>query len=71
MIGRAARNIKGKAILYADVFTESIKKTINETDRKRKIQKEYNVLNNIKPKNIEKTDRITNGIIIIFGDSCI
>ena len=54
MIGRAARNIKGKAILYADKMTESIQKTINETKRRREKQKKYNLENKIKPKTIKK-----------------
>ena len=52
IIGRAARNVNGKAILYADEMTDSIKKTIIETDRKRKAQKSYNIKNNIIPKSI-------------------
>ena len=54
MIGRAARHVKGKAILYADVITNSIKQTISETNRRRKKQKKYNIQNNIKPKSIKK-----------------
>ena len=53
IIGRAARNTNGKAVLYADLMTESIKQTILETDRKREIQKEYNLKNKI-IKNISK-----------------
>jgi excinuclease ABC subunit B len=56
-IGRAARNIEGKAILYADKKTESIKKTISEIKRRRKIQKEYNKKNNINPTPITKEIR--------------
>ena len=52
IIGRAARNVNGKAILYADEMTDSIKKTIIETDRKRKAQKSYNAKNNITPRSI-------------------
>ena len=52
IIGRAARNVNGKAILYADEMTDSIKKTIIETDRKRNAQKSYNTKNNITPKSI-------------------
>lgn len=51
-IGRAARNINGKAILYGDVITKSMAQAIEETERRRKIQKEYNVFNNIDPKSI-------------------
>jgi len=52
--GRSARNISGKAILYADVMTESIKKAIAETNRRRQIQQEYNKKNNITPQSIKK-----------------
>jgi len=52
IIGRAARNINGKAILYADTITDSMQETIIETDRKRKIQKKYNIKNNIIPKTL-------------------
>lgn len=53
-IGRAARNIRGKAILYADKITGSMERAIEETNRRRKIQLEYNQANNIKPKSIIK-----------------
>lgn len=53
-IGRAARNKDSKVILYADVMTESIKRAIKETDRRRRIQLEYNKKNNITPKTIIK-----------------
>ena len=49
-IGRAARNINGKVILYADNKTKSIYEAIEETDRRRKKQVEYNKVNNIKPR---------------------
>ena len=55
-IGRAARNIQGKAILYADKVTGSIERAIKETDRRRKIQEKYNQKNNISPKTV--TSRI-------------
>jgi excinuclease ABC subunit B len=54
IIGRAARNVNAKVILYADKNTDSIKLAINETERRRKIQLEYNKTNNIKPKTIKK-----------------
>ena len=48
-IGRAARNVNGKAIFYADKVTNSMKKTIDETNYRRSKQKEFNILNNITP----------------------
>jgi len=53
-IGRAARNIEGKAILYADKKTKSIEKAIEETDRRRKLQLIYNKKNNINATSIKK-----------------
>lgn len=53
--GRAARNVNGKVIMYADTITESMRKTIDETARRRSIQMQYNVDNNITPKQIVKT----------------
>ena len=53
-IGRAARNVDGKVILYADKETKSIKKAIKETDRRRSIQIEYNKKNKIDAKSIKK-----------------
>jgi len=53
-IGRAARNIEGKAVLYADKKTKSIEKAIKETDRRRKIQEDYNKKNNITATSIKK-----------------
>ncbi len=53
-IGRAARNIEGKAILYADKKTKSIEKAIEETDRRRKLQLAYNKKNNISATSIKK-----------------
>ena len=53
-VGRAARNINGKSIMYADVITNSMSKTIEETTYRRKKQKEYNIENNIVPKQMEK-----------------
>ena len=54
-IGRAARNVEGRVILYADKITGSLKKAISETERRRKIQEKYNKRNNITPKTIQKT----------------
>ena len=53
-VGRAARNINGKSIMYADVITNSMNKTIEETTYRRKKQKKYNIENNIVPKQMEK-----------------
>jgi len=54
-IGRAARNENGRVIMYADIVTESMKMAIEETDRRRKIQLDYNLANNIIPKTILKS----------------
>ena len=53
-IGRAARNLEGKVILYADKKTESINKAVKETNRRRNIQIQYNKKNNISAKTIKK-----------------
>ncbi|MDC3117418.1 excinuclease ABC subunit UvrB [Candidatus Pelagibacter sp.] len=53
-IGRAARNVEGKVILYADKETKSIKKAIQETDRRRKIQLDYNKKHKIDAKSVKK-----------------
>ena len=55
MIGRAARNAAGKVILYADKITDSMKKAIDETERRRKLQIEFNKEHNITPKTIVKS----------------
>lgn len=54
IIGRAARNANSKVVLYADNITNSIKKALSETDRRRKIQIEYNLKHNITPETIIK-----------------
>jgi excinuclease ABC subunit B len=53
-IGRAARNVNGRAILYADVLTQSMQRAIRETDRRRALQQAYNEANNITPQTIVK-----------------
>jgi excinuclease ABC subunit B len=51
-IGRCARNLNGRAVLYADRMTDSMQKAMNETDRRRAIQEAYNVANGITPQSI-------------------
>jgi len=53
-IGRAARNVNGKAILYAGVMTDSMRQAIDETNRRRRLQAEYNEVNGITPQTIIK-----------------
>ncbi|MBI4480928.1 MAG: excinuclease ABC subunit UvrB [Acidobacteria bacterium] len=53
-MGRAARHLNGKAILYADVMTDSMKQAISETTRRRKLQLQYNEDNHITPESISK-----------------
>ena len=60
--GRAARHVSGEVIMYADIITNSIQQAINETERRRKIQMEYNRVNNITPESIKK------GIYDVFSD---
>ena len=57
VIGRAARNANGKVIMYADTYSESMEEVIEETNRRRKIQKQYNDLNGIVPTTIIKPIR--------------
>ncbi|MCC7572030.1 MAG: excinuclease ABC subunit UvrB [Candidatus Methanofastidiosum sp.] len=54
IMGRVARNVSGTVIMYADKVTSSMKRAIDETERRRKIQTEYNIKNNIIPKTIKK-----------------
>ena len=56
-IGRAARNTDGKVIMYADELTDSMEKAIHETNRRRKLQKEYNEKHGITPQTIKKSIR--------------
>ena len=64
-IGRAARNTEGKVIMYADELTESMKKAITETNRRRKIQSKYNKDHGITPKTIQKSIRDTIKITVV------
>ena len=67
-IGRAARNLRGKAILYADKMTGSMERAIAETDRRRAIQEKYNIENNITPKSVTtKVKDIMEGARVISG----
>lgn len=54
IVGRAARNVEGRAILYADKITDSMKKVLDETDRRRKVQSDYNKKHGITPTTISK-----------------
>ena len=58
-IGRAARNINGRVILYGDTITPSMQRAIDETDRRRGIQSQFNKANNIKPMSIKKAIKET------------
>ena len=66
--GRAARNVNGKVILYADRMTESIKYLIDETNRRIKVQREYNKKNNIQPETIKKSVE-QNNLLTRLADS--
>ncbi|WP_413293535.1 excinuclease ABC subunit UvrB [Bdellovibrio sp. HCB185ZH] len=66
-IGRAARNLNGRVILYGDVMTESMTKAIGETERRRRIQQEYNETHGITPQSIRK--KIRDGLGEAFDGS--
>jgi excinuclease ABC subunit B len=55
VMGRAARNINGKVIMYADTITDSMRRAIEETERRRRIQMEYNKTHGIVPRSIQKS----------------
>ena len=67
-IGRAARHVEGTSILYADKITESMKETIHETNRKRKIQINYNKQHKITPKALKKNINLTSSLISHIND---
>ncbi len=74
-VGRAARNINGKAIMYAEKITNSMQRTIDETNRRRSIQQEYNEQHGLKPTALKKskdsilaTSRATSGSSYIQND---
>ena len=56
-MGRAARNVNGKVIMYADTITGSMRRAIDETNRRRKLQIEYNRKHNITPQTVQKSVR--------------
>ncbi|MGE5086889.1 MAG: excinuclease ABC subunit UvrB [Bacillota bacterium] len=66
-IGRAARNLNGRVILYGDVITQSMAKAMGETERRRRIQQEYNEAHGITPQTIKK--KIRDGLGEVFDGS--
>jgi len=68
-IGRAARHIEGKAILYADKMTDSMKQAIDETERRRKIQEAFNLEHNIEPRGITKSIRDLTDRVKVIAES--
>ncbi|MBT5933050.1 MAG: excinuclease ABC subunit UvrB [Flavobacteriales bacterium] len=69
-VGRAARNVNGYVLMFADKVTKSMKKTIDETERRRKLQMEYNAKHNIKPTALQKSkDVILESTKVADGES--
>ncbi len=66
--GRAARNVDGRVIMYADTITGSMQRTIDETERRRKKQEEYNTRHNIIPRQIVKQVRNVLGRVKEYGE---
>ena len=66
-IGRAARNVEGKVLMYADSVTDSMKRAISETNRRRKIQMEYNRERGIDPQTIRK--KVSDILLTLQGDT--
>lgn len=67
--GRAARNINSKVIMYADKVTESMQRTIDETNRRRHKQLNYNLINNITPTQIQKSTASIIGQTVVAGST--
>lgn len=67
-IGRAARNVNGRVIMYGDKITGSMERAIEETNRRRKIQNQYNIDHNITPKSIVKSIRDDISVTIVAED---
>ncbi|MDG1346288.1 MAG: helicase-related protein, partial [Crocinitomicaceae bacterium] len=69
-VGRAARNVDGRVIMYADKMTDSMKQTMEETERRREIQHAYNVEHNMVPTALNKSkERIMESTKVADGDS--
>ena len=62
--GRAARNVNGRVIMYGDKITKSMQHLIDETDRRRKIQSEFNKKNHIVPKTVKKTSNMITSMMV-------
>lgn len=66
-IGRAARNANGQVILYADKITQSMRKALDETSRRRQIQTDFNKAHGITPRSVEK--KVSQGLLDLYGMS--
>lgn len=71
MMGRAARNLRGRVILYADKQTDSMRAAIAETARRRKIQAEFNAAHNIVPRTATRADQISIGDLVAKEEAVI